>query len=96
VRKYAFALNIYAQGIFVSRVSSDGPAAAQGVHVGDKVLKVAGESVLHVDHQKVVELMLRAGDTIEMTLLTLQEDVSAPSLKSTPSVEAKHSTDSLR
>ncbi|CAG5126325.1 unnamed protein product, partial [Candidula unifasciata] len=45
------------EGIFISRVSEDGPAAKAGILKGDKLLKVNEESLVSADHYKAVEVL---------------------------------------
>lgn len=49
------------EGIFISRVTVDGPADVAGLRVGDKVLKVNGVSVIEVDHYHAVEVLKACG-----------------------------------
>lgn len=48
-------------GIFISRVTADGPADLAGLRVGDKVIKVNGVSVENVDHYDAVEVLKACG-----------------------------------
>lgn len=52
------------EGIFISRVTEDGPAAAAGLRIGDKLLTVNGISIIDVDHFVAVNILRAAGDHI--------------------------------
>ncbi|KAB0393015.1 hypothetical protein E2I00_010729, partial [Balaenoptera physalus] len=56
------------QGIFISRVSEEGPAAQAGVRVGDKLLEVNGVALQDAEHQQAVEALRGAGTTVHMRL----------------------------
>ncbi|KAM9198404.1 protein scribble homolog isoform 2-T2 [Dugong dugon] len=54
------------EGIFISRVSEEGPAARAGVRVGDKLLEVNGVALQSAEHQEAVEALRGAGATVRM------------------------------
>ncbi|XP_040117552.1 protein scribble homolog isoform X9 [Oryx dammah] len=56
------------EGIFISRVSEEGPAARAGVRVGDKLLEVNGVALQEAEHQQAVEALRGAGATVHMRL----------------------------
>uniref|UniRef100_A0A8D1DJN9 Protein scribble homolog n=1 Tax=Sus scrofa TaxID=9823 RepID=A0A8D1DJN9_PIG len=56
------------EGIFISRVSEEGPAARAGVRVGDKLLEVNGVALQDAEHQQAVEALRGAGPTVHMRL----------------------------
>uniref|UniRef100_A0A8C7AS94 Scribble planar cell polarity protein n=1 Tax=Neovison vison TaxID=452646 RepID=A0A8C7AS94_NEOVI len=56
------------QGVFISRVSEEGPAARAGVRVGDKVLEVNGVALHSAEHHQAVEALRGAGSTVQMRL----------------------------
>ncbi|XP_065942305.1 protein scribble homolog isoform X17 [Magallana gigas] len=56
------------EGVFISRVSEDGPAGKAGVLVGDKLLSVNGESLVGADHYDAVDVLKTAGNNIVMVL----------------------------
>ncbi|XP_032323469.1 protein scribble homolog isoform X9 [Camelus ferus] len=56
------------EGIFISRVSEEGPAARAGVRVGDKLLEVNGVALQDAEHQQAVEALRGAGTTVHMRL----------------------------
>ncbi|XP_065759022.1 protein scribble homolog isoform X7 [Muntiacus reevesi] len=56
------------EGIFISRVSEEGPAARAGVRVGDKLLEVNGVALQDAEHQQAVEALRGAGATVHMRL----------------------------
>ncbi|XP_048861652.1 protein scribble homolog isoform X3 [Brienomyrus brachyistius] len=57
------------EGIFISRVSEDGPAARAGVKVGDKLLQVNGVDLQGAEHQQAVDALRGSGTAVSMTLL---------------------------
>ncbi|XP_042319596.1 LOW QUALITY PROTEIN: protein scribble homolog [Sceloporus undulatus] len=57
------------EGIFISRVSEEGPAAHAGVRVGDKLLEVNGVSLHCAEHHVAVEALRGSGSTISMIVL---------------------------
>ncbi|XP_057353620.1 protein scribble homolog isoform X6 [Manis pentadactyla] len=56
------------EGIFISRVSEEGPAARAGVRVGDKLLEVNGVPLQNAEHHQAVEALRGAGATVQMRL----------------------------
>ncbi len=56
------------QGIFISRVTEQGPAAQAGIVVGDKVLSVNGNTLVRADHHRAVEVLKRTGNVITMVV----------------------------
>ncbi|KAM8786485.1 protein scribble homolog [Rhynchonycteris naso] len=56
------------EGIFISRVSEEGPAARAGVRVGDKLLAVNGVALHSAEHHQAVEALRGAGTTVKMQL----------------------------
>ncbi|KAM5313295.1 protein scribble homolog isoform 3-T3 [Glossophaga mutica] len=56
------------EGIFISRVSEEGPAARAGVRVGDKLLEVNGVALHEAEHHQAVEALRGAGATVQMRL----------------------------
>ncbi|XP_077952171.1 protein scribble homolog isoform X41 [Gasterosteus aculeatus] len=57
------------EGIFISRVSEEGPAARAGVKVGDKLLEVNGVDLHEAEHHTAVEALRSSGSTVSMTVL---------------------------
>uniref|UniRef100_A0A3B3SN00 Protein scribble homolog n=1 Tax=Paramormyrops kingsleyae TaxID=1676925 RepID=A0A3B3SN00_9TELE len=57
------------EGIFISRVSEDGPAACAGVKVGDKLLQVNGVDLQGAEHQQAVDALRGSGTAVSMTVL---------------------------
>ncbi|XP_047205325.1 protein scribble homolog isoform X17 [Girardinichthys multiradiatus] len=57
------------EGIFISRVSEEGPAAKAGVKVGDKLLEVNGVDLHEAEHHTAVEALRSSGATVSMTVL---------------------------
>jgi protein scribble len=52
------------EGIFISRVTENGPADLAGLKVGDKVIKVNGVSVEEADHYEAVEVLKACGSVL--------------------------------
>ncbi|XDV18040.1 hypothetical protein PO909_023820, partial [Leuciscus waleckii] len=57
------------EGIFISRVSEEGPAARAGVKVGDKLLEVNGVDLNGAEHHSAVEALRNSGAAVVMTVL---------------------------
>ncbi|XP_047423967.1 protein scribble homolog isoform X17 [Mugil cephalus] len=57
------------EGIFISRVSEEGPAARAGVKVGDKLLEVNGVDLHEAEHHTAVEALRSSGTSVSMTVL---------------------------
>uniref|UniRef100_A0A673CPK1 Scribble planar cell polarity protein n=1 Tax=Sphaeramia orbicularis TaxID=375764 RepID=A0A673CPK1_9TELE len=57
------------EGIFISRVSEEGPAARAGVKVGDKLLEVNGVDLHEAEHHTAVEALRSSGVSVSMTVL---------------------------
>lgn len=52
------------EGIFISRVTENGPADLAGLRVGDKVTTVNGVSVIGVSHYDAVEVLKASGSVL--------------------------------
>ncbi|XP_033848969.3 protein scribble homolog isoform X19 [Acipenser ruthenus] len=57
------------EGIFISRVSEEGPAALSGVKVGDKLLEVNGVDLQGAEHHMAVEALRSSGTSVSMSVL---------------------------
>ncbi|XP_053715024.1 protein scribble homolog isoform X2 [Synchiropus splendidus] len=57
------------EGIFISRVSEEGPAARAGVKVGDKLLEVNGVDLNEAEHHMAVEALRSSGASVSMSVL---------------------------
>ncbi|XP_036376992.1 protein scribble homolog isoform X2 [Megalops cyprinoides] len=57
------------EGIFISRVSEEGPAACAGVKVGDKLLEVNGIDLHEAEHHRAVEALRSSGTAVSMKVL---------------------------
>ncbi|XP_036800066.1 protein scribble homolog isoform X16 [Oncorhynchus mykiss] len=57
------------EGIFISRVSEDGPAARAGVKVGDKLLEVNGVALQGAEHHTAVEALRSSGTAVSMSVI---------------------------
>uniref|UniRef100_W5LGI7 Protein scribble homolog n=1 Tax=Astyanax mexicanus TaxID=7994 RepID=W5LGI7_ASTMX len=57
------------EGIFISRVSEEGPAARAGVKVGDKLLEVNGVDLHGAEHHAAVEALRSSGTAVTMSVL---------------------------
>ncbi|CAM9652419.1 unnamed protein product [Lampetra planeri] len=64
------------EGIFISRVSDEGPAGIAGVRVGDKLLQVNGVVLVDAEHQEAVSALKNSGSVME--LLVLRERMVEP------------------
>ena len=56
-------------GAIITRVAPDGPAGKAGLEAGDIVVGVNGDPVRDVAHLRTVVGLMRAGETIELTVL---------------------------
>ncbi|CAF0852174.1 unnamed protein product [Didymodactylos carnosus] len=56
-------------GIFITKVSEEGPSGQAGLIVGDKLLSVNGVLLNNVEHHEAVLALKNAGDNIEMIVL---------------------------
>ncbi|XP_069588248.1 protein scribble homolog isoform X5 [Ranitomeya imitator] len=57
------------EGIFISRVAEEGPAARAGVRVGDKLLEVNAVDLHNAEHHMAVEALRSSGSSVSMTVL---------------------------
>ncbi len=57
------------EGIFISRVTPNGPADLAGLRKDDKVVAVNGHSFVDVDHYEAVGILKAAGGFISMRVL---------------------------
>lgn len=62
------------EGIFVSRITENGPAEAAGFKVGDKILSVNDCDFRHIDHHEAVHKLKSAGSEF---LLCIEREVPA-------------------
>ncbi|XP_038218019.1 protein lap4 isoform X7 [Zerene cesonia] len=76
------------EGIFISRVTPNGPAYLAGLRVGDKVLSVNGTSVVDVDHYYAVEVLKASGPTL--TLVVTRESPTSTRTHSRAASGASH------
>ncbi|KAH8362798.1 hypothetical protein KR084_001135 [Drosophila pseudotakahashii] len=60
-------------GIFISRVTEQGPADLAGLKVGDKVIKVNGIVVVDADHYQAVQVLKACGAVL---VLVVQREVT--------------------
>uniref|UniRef100_A0A4W3GMS8 Scribble planar cell polarity protein n=1 Tax=Callorhinchus milii TaxID=7868 RepID=A0A4W3GMS8_CALMI len=72
------------EGIFISRVSEEGPAARAGVRVGDKLLEVNGVGLRDAEHHKAVEALRSSGTTVTMAILRERMVESENPITTTP------------
>ncbi|XP_061704720.1 protein lap4 isoform X8 [Cydia pomonella] len=80
-------------GIFISRVTPNGPAYLAGLRVGDKVLSVNGTSVVDVDHYYAVEVLKASGATLVL-VVTRESPTSTRTHSRAPSGASHHSVSS--
>ncbi|XP_053367732.1 protein scribble homolog isoform X27 [Clarias gariepinus] len=64
------------EGIFISRVSEEGPAARAGVKVGDKLLEVNDVDLQGAEHHTAVEALRSSGAAV--TMIVLRERMVEP------------------
>uniref|UniRef100_A0A0N5BLJ9 Protein lap1 n=1 Tax=Strongyloides papillosus TaxID=174720 RepID=A0A0N5BLJ9_STREA len=58
-------------GIFISKLTQDGPAMVAGLRIGDKIIRVNDIDVQNIRHDQFIECMKNAGDIF---VLTIQRD----------------------
>ncbi|XP_052748664.1 protein lap4-like isoform X4 [Galleria mellonella] len=80
-------------GIFISRVTPNGPAYLAGLRVGDKVLSVNGTSVVEVDHYYAVEVLKASGPVLTL-VVTRDSPNSTRTHSRAPSGASHHSVSS--
>ncbi|CAF1117374.1 unnamed protein product [Rotaria sordida] len=56
-------------GIFLTKVTEEGPAGQAGLLVGDKLISVNGISLINCEHSEAVSALKNAGDNIEMIVI---------------------------
>nr|AUG84437.1 scribble [Platynereis dumerilii] len=56
------------EGIFISKVTEDGPAGMAGLMVGDKVISVNENNMVEVEHQRAVQVLKEAGNMVTMVV----------------------------
>jgi protein scribble len=56
-------------GIFLTKVTEEGPASQAGLLVGDKLVSVNGISLINCEHSEAVSALKKAGDRIEMIVM---------------------------
>ncbi|XP_053605451.1 protein lap4 isoform X3 [Plodia interpunctella] len=81
------------EGIFISRVTPNGPAYLAGLRVGDKVLSVNGTSVVEVDHYYAVEVLKASGAVLTL-VVTRDSPNSTRTHSRAPSGASHHSVSS--
>ncbi|UYV60286.1 LRRC1 [Cordylochernes scorpioides] len=57
------------EGIFISRVTENGPADHAGLRIGDKLLAVNGTSSVDVEHYEAVDILKAAGTSLTLSVL---------------------------
>jgi len=57
------------EGIFISRVTPNGPADLAGLRKDDKVISVNGHACLEIDHYEAVGILKAAGSFISMRVV---------------------------
>ncbi|KAI0216998.1 Scribble [Lamellibrachia satsuma] len=67
------------EGIFISRVTEEGPAGQAGLRVGDKVLAVNNEDLVGADHHRAVAVLKEAGN--DVTMVVARETTPAPAFQ---------------
>lgn len=75
-------------GVFISRITPNGPAESAGLKVGDKILKVNDVNLEDADHYKAVDTLKNAGFEFYIVIarevpIQVQDDSQMPSERST-------------
>ncbi|XP_075985823.1 multiple PDZ domain protein-like isoform X3 [Anticarsia gemmatalis] len=85
-------------GIFIKNVVPDSPAGNSGqLQTGDRILEVDGACVRSAQHERAVQLIKAAGDTVTLTVQSLlawntdSSDVEATSPPASPTPSARKS-----
>jgi sorting nexin-27 len=65
---------LYAPMQYISAVMKDGPAEKAGLHIGDRIVEVNGQSVEGADHQTVVQMIRQSGKQVKLTVISVSED----------------------
>ena len=55
-------------GIFISKMTSGGPAHLAGLRLGDKVLEINGQSIVNKTHGFAVQCIQQSADVIEFLI----------------------------
>lgn len=55
-------------GIFISKMTSGGPAHLAGLRLGDKVLEINGQSIVNKTHGFAVQCIQQSADAIEFLI----------------------------
>ncbi|XP_048590034.1 protein scribble homolog [Nematostella vectensis] len=64
------------EGIFISRISENGPAGRDGIlHVGDKILKVNGVDISNATHHQAVDVLKSTGKDITLYVVREKEEI---------------------
>ncbi|XP_063210714.1 rho GTPase-activating protein 23 isoform X5 [Chroicocephalus ridibundus] len=61
--------------IFVKNVREDGPAHQAGLHTGDRLVKVNGESIIGKTYSQVIALIQNSDDVLELSIMPKDEDI---------------------
>nr|XP_032647274.1 rho GTPase-activating protein 23 isoform X4 [Chelonoidis abingdonii] len=61
--------------IFVKNVKEAGPAHQAGLHTGDRLVKVNGESIIGKTYSQVIALIQNSDDALELSIMPKDEDV---------------------
>ncbi|CAG2179950.1 unnamed protein product, partial [Oppiella nova] len=77
------------EGIFVSRITEEGPAEGAGLRVGDKILSVNAVDFTEIDHYKAVDALKTAGMDFVVVLV---REVAVGQPNSTPVVAERRSS----
>ncbi|XP_019632708.1 PREDICTED: protein scribble homolog [Branchiostoma belcheri] len=85
------------EGIFISRVSEDGPAGKAGVKVGDKLLGVNNVHLEEAEHHEAVDCLRNSGNTVQVVVMrevmVERKPLPQPSAKTPPGSPEKGLTD---
>ncbi|KAK3861440.1 hypothetical protein Pcinc_032603 [Petrolisthes cinctipes] len=82
------------EGIFISRVTEDGPAYLAGLRVGDRLAIVNGHNVEVCDHYEAVNIMREAGSQLRL-VVSREEKTLADNQVSNVEPVANHVADQI-
>lgn len=72
------------EGIFISRISENGPAGQDGIlKTGDKILKVNGVDISTATHHEAVHVLKNAGNDIHLVVVREREDLEKRTVTTT-------------
>ncbi|EDO33432.1 predicted protein, partial [Nematostella vectensis] len=77
------------EGIFISRISENGPAGRDGIlHVGDKILKVNGVDISNATHHQAVDVLKSTGKDITLYVVREKQEIEKRTVPKTAKDES--------